>query len=138
MLDKIVWDNSYVLGVDEIDSQHQHLLALINYSIGLVQKMKPAQELKESMLSIRKYTIWHFKSEEQLMELYDYPGLVNHQEEHNDLLDSLKEQLLELDEHQIAKYNQIHSFFIAWFGGHSFGYDREMCTYINLQRKGLE
>ena len=60
------------------------------------------------------------------MAIYNDPDLAEHAEEHQRLILMLKEELS-----IPARWSSsLPSMLPAWFGGHSFGYDREMTGYI--------
>ena len=62
MISKISWDDAYLLGIDEIDSQHKKLIAIANklYDIltGSTDKYKIL--LPSILKEIKDYTVYHF------------------------------------------------------------------------------
>ncbi len=81
----IEWKDSYKLGDDKLDAQHQHLF-------DLAKKMLAAEDpaaLKLLAQELYRHTRIHFEDEEALMRQRQYPGLASHIESHNRLLGRL-------------------------------------------------
>ncbi len=81
----IEWKDSYKLGDEKIDAQHQHLF-------DLAKKMLAADDLeviRPLAQQLYKHTRVHFDDEEALMRQHNYPGLEAHIESHNRLLGRL-------------------------------------------------
>lgn len=76
------WDESYRVGVEEIDAQHRRLFEMVNAlhdacgpECDPALVMRAARELTE-------YTRHHFATEEKYMDEYQYAGRDAHLEEH--------------------------------------------------------
>lgn len=134
MYTEIIWDKNYLLNVDEFDSQHKHLLSLVNKCIRKANGYIPDQKIEEILEDLLTYTIWHFKSEETFMEIYRLEGLKEHQEEHKNLLNDLSERIIEIKSDETNLW-ELAQFLQSWFGGHSFGMDKEMSIQIKKLRK---
>jgi hemerythrin-like metal-binding protein len=90
----IEWSDELRIGVDSVDSQHQHLVGLIN---GLYQAMKQGQatrELLRILTELTDYAKYHFENEEAFMRSHGYAGYEAHKEEH----DAFRERVRELRE----------------------------------------
>lgn len=81
----IEWKDSYKLGDDKLDAQHQHLF-------DLAKKILAAEDVtavRLLALELYKHTRVHFEEEEAQMRQRQYPGLASHIESHNRLLGRL-------------------------------------------------
>jgi hemerythrin len=81
----IEWKDSYKLGDDKVDAQHQHLFELAS-------KLLAADDvatIKRLAQELYKHIRIHFEDEESLMRQHGYPGLATHIELHNQLLGRL-------------------------------------------------
>lgn len=81
----IEWNDSYKLGDDKVDAQHQQLFELAS-------KLLAADDVatvKGLAQELYKHTRIHFEDEEGLMRQHGYPGLAAHIESHNQLLGRL-------------------------------------------------
>lgn len=83
------WKKSYNTGNEEIDFQHQYFLKLIHRIAELFQSQLSDYILSRHINEILKYAEFHFQSEENIMQLADYPDTDDHAELHKDLLDEI-------------------------------------------------
>ena len=64
----VIWDDSWVIGVREIDAQHKNLVSILN-QLHQARKLGQGQdELKNTLHNLVSYTRAHFAAEERLME----------------------------------------------------------------------
>lgn len=131
----MAWNEHLMVGVEEIDQQHQKLVQLIN---GLHDHMLAgdASEIIHKVLDrVIEYTGFHFKTEEQLMRQYDYPDAIKHKLEHTNLED------IAVDLQQKLKTGQAHitmetmHFLQDWLQHHILGSDQHLADY--LKTKGV-
>lgn len=78
------WSNAYRTGVAEIDSEHQHLFALIK-SVSENCKGGRHAGLTAAFKELVDYVDYHFRREEALMAECNYSGRGIHIEEHHKL-----------------------------------------------------
>jgi hemerythrin len=134
MSDLIEWSAEYLIGLEEFDVQHKELTILVNDVLRGCQQMLAVEEIEKRMTLMIKYTKWHFRCEDGLMRIYQYPDMAIHLEEHRTLIKNIEDKSLELTKGPIPP-SQLYQFFIAWFGGHAFGSDIEMAKFINNARQ---
>lgn len=71
--DLIVWNEKLVTGIGKIDEQHQILVNLFNEAnIKLTTTNNNAVFLEEITRNLLSYALYHFETEEGLMQKYDY------------------------------------------------------------------
>lgn len=73
----IKWREDFRIHIDEIDQEHQHLLALIE---GL-----ELDTVEANMGKLLDYTVTHFSNEEAWMQRSGYPALETHMRQHREL-----------------------------------------------------
>lgn len=83
----IAWNDSYKIGNPEVDQQHQHLFELTNQFI----TTEGIANMRALIIQLYKHTREHFEQEEALMRQVGFPGLTQHQENHNQFLRRLSE-----------------------------------------------
>ncbi|GBE29393.1 MAG TPA: bacteriohemerythrin [Euryarchaeota archaeon] len=74
----IVWNDKYSVGNDDLDGHHKAIISIINDLYSAIQQQSADSNLKVLLDRLIKYTIYHFKYEEALMEKHSYPGLADH------------------------------------------------------------
>ena len=79
----IKWSDSLSVNVEEIDLQHQKLVAMIDELADAVKLGKGNDVLGEILTGMVNYAATHFKTEEKYFEQFDYSEKDSHIEEHN-------------------------------------------------------
>ena len=87
-------DDNLRLNIQEIDSQHEALIGLINQLHETMRQGAERAALDEQLSQLLEHTREHFSYEEQLMSQYNYPGIEAHKSDHNRLMQHL-ESLME-------------------------------------------
>ncbi len=67
---KIEWNDSYLLGVPEIDQQHKQLIAIANELYDVATGDESVYETKMPVIlkKLTDYTVYHFSMEEPLQK----------------------------------------------------------------------
>jgi hemerythrin-like metal-binding protein len=81
----VIWDQSWCIGVKNVDAQHQNLVALVNKLNQAMSEGKGKNVLEEILESLVSYTKEHFRDEERMMEQNGYPDLIAHKRKHVEL-----------------------------------------------------
>lgn len=67
----ISWETQYELGIKSIDDQHKELVNIINKMAALLIEAKQGVDIYDEVVAVigdlKKYTIYHFKYEENLL-----------------------------------------------------------------------
>ena len=130
---QLTWSDSYSVGVEELDKQHQGIINIINelyqlYSEDNLQK----SQLEEIFTKLIDYAEKHFKSEERYFELYAYPERDNHVKMHdsyNDKVNSLKEDYLKTNNKETLF--AINNFLNEWWTWHINNADKQYAKYFD-------
>lgn len=87
----LVWDDaSHGIGIAAIDSEHRHLIELVNRVNDMLDKQEPFENLLETLDELLVHTEAHFAHEEQIMARHDYSGMSSHIGEHRKLQEQLR------------------------------------------------
>jgi hemerythrin-like metal-binding protein len=70
--DLIVWNDGLVTGIDKIDEQHQILINLFNEAYTKLTANNNADFLEQITRDLLSYALYHFETEEELMQKYGY------------------------------------------------------------------
>jgi len=70
--DLIVWHDKLVTGIGKIDEQHQILVNLLNEANIKLTPNNNAKFLEEITRNLLSYALYHFETEEELMQKYGY------------------------------------------------------------------
>ncbi|MBF0466256.1 MAG: bacteriohemerythrin [Nitrospirae bacterium] len=83
------FDDSFLVGNQTIDRQHQELFKLKNDLLAVMSEGKGKEEIAKVLHFLEDYVVNHFATEENFMKKYDYPDMHSHIPQHKALLDAV-------------------------------------------------
>jgi len=92
----IQWREKMTIDDGVIDQDHKHLIDIINRFEKTAQDGLTLNEGLEILFALKFYASTHFKREEQLQRLIDFPFFEAHKREHEELIEKLTEIIDEL------------------------------------------
>ena len=127
MKDLSGWDSrGTAKRLQQIERQHDHLVALIELLIQRDAAQAPTQELSGLLQELHAFIKQHFDDEEQYMLATEYPRLDTHRVIHRELLARLHDHVQRFERGQRRLGNQILSFLRFWLSAHITGQDPEV------------
>ena len=81
-MEKIIWNDSFSVGIPLLDSQHMELVRMINKLIESKDVKVDSETVSETLLNMTNYAIFHFKTEEDYLIKHDFPEFESHKREH--------------------------------------------------------
>jgi hemerythrin-like metal-binding protein len=124
-MQRIEWDQSYSVGISDIDEDHKKLISIIN-------RVVEAVENNEAVLwtfdELKDYTQTHFSREEDKMKAADYPDFDNHKIGHEEFIKWLKhvKYTYELTpETSVALGESVSKYLQEWLVNHILKSDME-------------
>ncbi|MGL4369105.1 MAG: bacteriohemerythrin [Spirochaetota bacterium] len=122
-MDFISWNEAMSVGVERFDSEHRQLVDMVNIlnhalTVGAAQKV-----MIDTLDRLVKYTVIHFKHEEEYMALYDYPQIENHKKEHAVLTSKVAEFQERLESGKGSFSLELMVFLRDWLVNHILGTD---------------
>jgi len=114
----INWDNSFSVGVDDIDKQHQKLIELINDLHDAMMCGKNDAVLESVLASVADYTDYHFSFEENLMDETGYPDSAEHKAAHQEIKTKLQGLQADFPHHKAGANMRVMEFLQNWLIGH--------------------
>lgn len=118
-----VWKKELELGITSIDNQHKKLLEIGNRINDMLfvhddgdddydEIMKVIEELKD-------YTVYHFKTEEDLFIKYNYSEFDQHKKEHDGFIEYINSiNFNAIDENQILFLKELLKKIVNWVFHH--------------------
>ncbi|MEG3619902.1 bacteriohemerythrin [Magnetovibrio sp. PR-2] len=70
----LVWNENYATGVPEIDEQHMILVHTLNEASEKLAEDSSIENLQEITQNLLSYALYHFDTEEELMQEFGYAG----------------------------------------------------------------
>ncbi|MBI4808668.1 MAG: bacteriohemerythrin [Nitrosomonadales bacterium] len=126
----IRFENSYLVGVEEIDEQHRNLVYLVNR---LNDALKHDESKEAAMLMFDELlvaTTHHFDTESRYMSSYHYPNQSAHEVEHAHLINEALQMKSQFrDGRELLALQSIKD----WLLGHIIYSDKKMAAYLRQQ-----
>jgi hemerythrin len=134
-LQKIEWNDSYLLGIPEIDNQHKKLLAVANDLYDAASGSIESYTLKMSKVlkALTDYTLYHFGEEERFMTKYGYQAVPVHKKEHDLFVDEVNRQIKKLGNGSRNDALSFYSFVAGWVLTHIAEADRQWAAFVKPQ-----
>jgi diguanylate cyclase (GGDEF)-like protein/hemerythrin-like metal-binding protein/PAS domain S-box-containing protein len=127
-------DSTELVGVQLIDQQHEKMAEMLNKLNTAFNSSEPTEIVSGILDDIYTFTVFHFNTEERLMDQYEYPGSPDHKREHQNLkdeLDYLKEKFLGGGEAIVIQTLK------NWLLIHIVNFDKPLGTFL-IEHHGLE
>jgi len=79
-------DAKYILGIPEIDAQHEELHELVNSLREVITRKDQRHLVHQALKRLHQLLVTHFAFEEALMQMIRYPDLPQHKKMHKGVL----------------------------------------------------
>jgi hemerythrin len=126
----LIWKDEYCVGIDSIDQQHKKLVNLINHLQTAIDYSTGEEIERDALNELVDYTKTHFTYEEGLMRDNDYPDFVAHKEQHEEMLEKVKEVLAEYEQDQDTAMTNAVEYLQDWLITHINGTDKQYSSYL--------
>jgi hemerythrin len=83
-MEYVEWKKEYELGFEQIDLQHKNLVSLLNQLHDFIKAGSKVsrEDIEELLISLGNYAVFHFDTEEGVLESNGYPELKAHKAQH--------------------------------------------------------
>ena len=126
----IEWKNSYSTGVPAVDHEHRELIDLVNRVEELLTSRRPPDEANAAFGDLFRAISSHFALEERFMREHRYDETAAHKNDHERLLDELREIMEEFDRAARSRDEAMIQAFTSrvetWFANHFRTHDARL------------
>jgi len=138
---KLDFEETFLTGVEEIDSQHRNLVNLTNEAAVVLAQAASTAQIRHVVQELLSYAIYHFRTEESLMRQYGYadePDDVanSHIESHRGFAAKVVAAQEALQNHQAIDTAQLVDYLTDWIRHHIMGTDQRLAAFILRKRAG--
>ena len=136
--DPIAWTDKLVTGVAEIDEQHRVLVSTLNEA-GIKLTGTPDLALLERItLDLLSYALYHFETEEALMEEYGYTAAhgadaATHCQQHRSFSSTVVTVRAGIKNGTPISRDDLLSFLNGWLIDHILSTDKKLAAHIVAQ-----
>ena len=120
----IIWNDSYSVGVKEIDDQHKKLFELINQTYKVMTEKQGRDAGKKIIDGLVDYTVYHFSHEEGLMRKAEYSDYDEHIKKHEKLVGQVVDFQKKFDSGEADIDQDLMKFLKEWLSNHIMGTDK--------------
>lgn len=124
------WNDSFVVGHEQVDSQHRELFLLLKDVHSAVYQQDGISIVSETLKKLIDYTQFHFRDEEQLMEELNFPGFEDHKKLHDALINKVEDLLEELQEGEVVLVEELLLLLKDWLCEHIIKQDMQIGEFI--------
>lgn len=129
----ISWKKELEIGNELIDSQHRMLVMLLRKLDMAVKNQMEHRVIMGIFLEIKRFTEFHFLSEENLMAELGYPGLSEHEKIHSELLVQVNVYIAKINRKQEFADDVLEALH-TWFAHHVVGEDLKLAEYVRTSK----
>jgi len=119
------WNDTYSVGVEEIDNQHKGLVDLINHLFDAMSVGKANDILGTIIDQLILYAQVHFQTEEKYFDEFDFEFSDEHKDEHNSFAEEVVEFKKGFDAGNIVLSIEVFRFLKDWLVNHMLGADQK-------------
>ena len=122
----INWKEEFSVGVVEVDHEHQELIELINQLHRSVREGVTRKQVVEGLGEIFAQIAAHFALEERYMRESRYREYAEHKEDHETLLDDLRDIMDEVEDDGDFDERRLSIDLDRWFSDHFRTHDAKL------------
>lgn len=131
----IEWHESMSVNIDEIDRQHQNLVLTIQKLEDSIKQGRSRDVLQEILNELTQYLDVHFKAEERIFKIINYPDAESHRKEHTDFVRRVTQFKREYENGSVGLTAEIMNFLCDWARNHIKKEDKKYGDFIAAQRR---
>ncbi len=130
------WNQDLSIGIELLDSQHKELFQHISALRASLRAGTSRDALFKTLRFLEEYVVVHFDAEAHYMRRFDYPGIIEHEAEHEKFVKALADFKKELQ--ALESRGEITSFLgieierklSGWLADHIGNIDRKMGAFL--------
>lgn len=120
-----LWNDEYLLGIKEIDSQHKIFVATLTELYEAIYSGKAANILNETFKKLTDYAKHHFATEEKYFDKFKYEGAEEHKNEHKKFKEKINSLAKEIETDKTKISFELIDFLEDWLVEHVSTMDKK-------------
>ena len=132
---KITWDASFNVGIDDIDDQHRILVNTINEADQKLSEDASQEVLENITKDLLSYALYHFETEEEMMQAYNYQGRSQaeyeaHMKQHRDFSAQVVAIRESIRAGSPIDKEELLEFLVDWLTNHIQNTDKKLGAFL--------
>lgn len=120
------WREEFSVGIEEVDHEHRELIELIRDVQEELHGDVDTDRMLEGLGEIYAQISAHFALEEKAMQAMNYAAYADHKEDHETLLDDLRDIMDEVEDLGVLDEAQLTDDLDRWFSDHFKTHDAKL------------
>jgi hemerythrin len=120
------WKPAYTLGIPSVDHEHRELIGMINRLYERMAGSSDPATIEAGLEDIYAGIAAHFALEERHMREAGYGEYLAHKDEHEELLDQIREMMDEFARDPVSGRATLQQRLADWFGRHFATFDARL------------
>lgn len=120
------WKPEYSVGIASMDDEHREMIALINDVYAKLGTSLDADTIADCLDEIFNTVSLHFALEERIMREQGYDEYEGHKEDHEDLLDEIRDLMDEFVDKPTQGARMLEERLSDWFARHFATFDARL------------
>jgi len=131
LLEKMVWNDTFSVGVAEMDAQHRKLFILINQLVDCrtARDGTTSEKLHDVLSGTLDYTQVHFKAEEDYLQRIGYPQLPAQEKEHAAFVEKMTTYCMAAS-YGVLDYEGAYHYMREWLLSHILESDMQYRHFV--------
>lgn len=126
----LAWKPEYSVGVESVDFEHQQMIEMINEFFEEMQERRDPDSVLQFLGDVYATISAHFALEERIMRDAGYAEYADHKEDHEDLLDQIRDLMEEFRDDPDAGFEQLQEKLGRWFEQHFATFDARLHGHL--------
>lgn len=132
----IEWSEIFSTGIEEMDSQHKKLIAMVNRIHALLEEGKNEEARDFFVKEIADYIEKHFRDEEEFMRSINFPHFDVHKLAHDNFRNVMRSSISKIEEGDEKEFRSAVSMAWAWLYSHILKVDKKYGEYYRTLKRG--
>lgn len=132
-MERLEWQESYSVGIQEIDDQHKELIKIINDLQEALELDKDSESIAKILEAVVDYTHHHFAYEEKLLEKHGYPDLEEHKKLHVEYRNKMADLKEQFESSRMFFKPKLVKEILLWLRRHILQVDMEYSRYLKKE-----
>ena len=118
-------------GIEEIDNQHRKLISWANF-LAIDDADDTDQKVAEALDNLQDYVVYHFQTEEEAMDRYNYDKLEKHKKQHLRLMNEVADLISRARGKAASEGTlaELQYMFMDWIQLHIMEWDQPFATFL--------
>ncbi len=130
--EQLTWTDAFLVGYPPMDETHKEFVDIVGAML-----QAPDQDLADHLERLIVHSLQHFSQEEKWMNSTDFPATECHTNEHNAVLQSMRDVLAYLQEGGAPEEaRRLATELARWFPGHTDYLDASLAQWVSKKQLG--